>query len=192
MQSRGLEARGRADEGVFLPRHALVSFLGVFGKRRRLLQISQRLPAQCPSCGNQEYFYRNGLDRHGNPRLRCMACNRTFGLVSTPRAVRPSSGQACPRCGTLNTRRDNAVDHQRQGFARYVCRPCKCAWYLPLATLVPPKAPEWDCQGGGPCYWVIDEPLGPTSMGACRTCGSTREFKNYLVIRKDALTIQRA
>lgn len=28
--------------------------------------------------------------------------------------------------------------------------------------------------------WRIDEPTGPTSLGTCKICGQTREFKNWL------------
>ncbi len=28
--------------------------------------------------------------------------------------------------------------------------------------------------------WLIDEPHGPTSSGACRICGAHREFRNWL------------
>ncbi len=28
--------------------------------------------------------------------------------------------------------------------------------------------------------WRIDEPDGPVSMGLCRGCGATREFRNWL------------
>ena len=26
--------------------------------------------------------------------------------------------------------------------------------------------------------WLIDAPAGPTSMGRCKACGQTREFRN--------------
>jgi hypothetical protein len=29
-------------------------------------------------------------------------------------------------------------------------------------------------------YWVIETPQGPTSMGRCKYCGATSEFKNYV------------
>ena len=29
-------------------------------------------------------------------------------------------------------------------------------------------------------HWVIEAPNGPISMGECRTCGETREFKNFI------------
>lgn len=29
-------------------------------------------------------------------------------------------------------------------------------------------------------HWIIDAPTGPVSQGACRLCGKTREFKNYI------------
>ncbi|MCC7363966.1 MAG: hypothetical protein IT303_06310 [Dehalococcoidia bacterium] len=28
--------------------------------------------------------------------------------------------------------------------------------------------------------WRIDEPNGPRSIGVCKTCGATKEFKNWL------------
>ena len=28
--------------------------------------------------------------------------------------------------------------------------------------------------------WILDEPHGPTSSGACRICGAHREFRNWL------------
>ena len=28
--------------------------------------------------------------------------------------------------------------------------------------------------------WRIDEPNGPISRGACKVCGATKEFKNWL------------
>jgi len=28
--------------------------------------------------------------------------------------------------------------------------------------------------------WRIDEPSGPMSLGVCKTCGATKEFKNWL------------
>lgn len=28
--------------------------------------------------------------------------------------------------------------------------------------------------------WRIDEPNGPVSVGVCRECGTTKEFKNWL------------
>jgi hypothetical protein len=28
--------------------------------------------------------------------------------------------------------------------------------------------------------WRIDEPNGPTSLGVCKVCGTTKEFKNWL------------
>ena len=34
----------------------------------------------------------------------------------------------------------------------------------------------------GPCchYWIIEAYIGPTSMGVCRGCEETREFRNYI------------
>ena len=29
-------------------------------------------------------------------------------------------------------------------------------------------------------HWVIEAPEGPVSLGSCRTCGETREFKNFI------------
>ena len=29
-------------------------------------------------------------------------------------------------------------------------------------------------------HWIIEAPTGPVSMGACRLCSETREFKNYI------------
>ena len=29
-------------------------------------------------------------------------------------------------------------------------------------------------------FWVIQPAMGPESSGTCRTCGETREFKNYV------------
>lgn len=39
---------------------------------------------------------------------------------------------------------------------------------------------NWDLDGGNPCvhHWVIDSPAGETSLGVCKHCGSSREFKN--------------
>lgn len=28
--------------------------------------------------------------------------------------------------------------------------------------------------------WRIDEPSGPVSLGVCKVCGTTKEFKNWL------------
>ena len=28
--------------------------------------------------------------------------------------------------------------------------------------------------------WRIDEPSGPVSVGTCKECGATKEFKNWL------------
>jgi len=28
--------------------------------------------------------------------------------------------------------------------------------------------------------WAIDEPNGPTSMGTCKICGASKQFKNWL------------
>jgi len=28
-------------------------------------------------------------------------------------------------------------------------------------------------------HWLIEEPLGPTSLGVCRDCGAERTFRNY-------------
>jgi len=28
--------------------------------------------------------------------------------------------------------------------------------------------------------WRIDEPNGPVSLGVCKVCGTTKEFKNWL------------
>ena len=29
-------------------------------------------------------------------------------------------------------------------------------------------------------YWIIKTADGPTSMGRCKTCGESREFKNFV------------
>ena len=29
-------------------------------------------------------------------------------------------------------------------------------------------------------FWVIEPAMGPESPGKCRTCGETRDFKNYV------------
>ena len=29
-------------------------------------------------------------------------------------------------------------------------------------------------------YWLIQAAMGPESPGVCRTCGETRDFKNYV------------
>lgn len=29
-------------------------------------------------------------------------------------------------------------------------------------------------------FWVIEPAMGPESPGTCRTCGETRDFKNYV------------
>jgi hypothetical protein len=28
-------------------------------------------------------------------------------------------------------------------------------------------------------HWVIEEPHGPVSRGACKRCGAAREFRNF-------------
>jgi hypothetical protein len=28
------------------------------------------------------------------------------------------------------------------------------------------------------CHWIIDPPNGPVSVGHCKKCGSSKEFKN--------------
>lgn len=35
-------------------------------------------------------------------------------------------------------------------------------------------------ESGCEHFWIIESPNGPTSKGACRVCGETREFANYL------------
>ena len=35
---------------------------------------------------------------------------------------------------------------------------------------------ESDCMH----HWVIDEPNGPTSMGTCKICGLSQEFRNSI------------
>ena len=39
-----------------------------------------------------------------------------------------------------------------------------------------------DIEEGPQCmhYWVIQPATGPVSPGVCRTCGTTRDFKNYV------------
>lgn len=29
-------------------------------------------------------------------------------------------------------------------------------------------------------HWIIEEPVGPVSMGVCQQCSEVREFKNYI------------
>ncbi len=29
-------------------------------------------------------------------------------------------------------------------------------------------------------YWIIETPLGPTSMGVCKLCGAVSQFQNYV------------
>jgi len=29
-------------------------------------------------------------------------------------------------------------------------------------------------------YWIIESPMGPTSMGICKFCGAVSEFQNYM------------
>ena len=29
-------------------------------------------------------------------------------------------------------------------------------------------------------HWIIDQPNGPTSIGTCKSCGLTQEFKNSI------------
>ena len=39
---------------------------------------------------------------------------------------------------------------------------------------------NWDLEGGSPCvhHWIIDSPAGETSLGVCKHCGTSREFRN--------------
>ena len=29
-------------------------------------------------------------------------------------------------------------------------------------------------------FWIIDQPNGPTSVGVCKLCGETQEFRNSI------------
>lgn len=37
-------------------------------------------------------------------------------------------------------------------------------------------------EGGSDCahHWNIESPSGPTSIGTCKVCGETREFRNSI------------
>ena len=47
---------------------------------------------------------------------------------------------------------------------------------IPPQTKIPESHPAVD----HPHSWTIEEPRGPTSTGACKICGTTRQFKNWL------------
>tara|TARA_Y100001970_G_C13471086_1_gene479710 strand:- start:6 stop:173 length:168 start_codon:yes stop_codon:yes gene_type:complete len=35
-----------------------------------------------------------------------------------------------------------------------------------------------ECVDG--CHWIIDQPNGPTSLGTCKVCNETKEFRNSM------------
>ncbi len=35
-----------------------------------------------------------------------------------------------------------------------------------------------DCAEG--CHWIIEQPNGPTSIGTCKFCNDTKEFRNSM------------
>tara|TARA_B100000427_G_C15393039_1_gene544169 strand:- start:527 stop:697 length:171 start_codon:yes stop_codon:yes gene_type:complete len=35
-----------------------------------------------------------------------------------------------------------------------------------------------DCAEG--CHWIIEQPNGPTSIGTCKFCNNTKEFRNSM------------
>ena len=43
-----------------------------------------------------------------------------------------------------------------------------------------PQVPEVSIAADCRHYWVIEAPTGPVSRGSCRSCGESREFKNYI------------
>ena len=47
-----------------------------------------------------------------------------------------------------------------------------------VSTPIPAQvqAPPVTCRH----HWIIEEPVGPVSMGVCRVCSEVREFKNYI------------
>ena len=45
-------------------------------------------------------------------------------------------------------------------------------------TTEPAEAVESDCAH----HWAISSPNGPTSLGSCKRCGETKEFKNSIKI----------
>ena len=45
----------------------------------------------------------------------------------------------------------------------------------PLAVL---REPDPDCVH----HWMIESPSGPTSIGICRFCGGSKEFRNHIVV----------
>ena len=48
-------------------------------------------------------------------------------------------------------------------------------------THIPERSLE-DQEDREPCrhHWVIEAPDGPVSLGRCRVCGETSEFKNFI------------
>ena len=48
-------------------------------------------------------------------------------------------------------------------------------------THIPERSLEYQGDAGPCCHhWVIEAPDGPVSLGSCRVCGETREFKNFI------------
>lgn len=43
-----------------------------------------------------------------------------------------------------------------------------------------PLSPHIDAAVVCRHHWIIEEPVGPVSIGVCQQCSEVREFKNYI------------
>ncbi|MBI2965522.1 MAG: hypothetical protein HYY34_04880 [Chloroflexi bacterium] len=51
---------------------------------------------------------------------------------------------------------------------------------LAAASVPAAKVAEPPAKAACPHHWQIPSPNGPTSLGTCKTCGETREFRNSI------------